>query len=192
MAINIAVIAAGEMGAAVAARLVKHGCTVYTNLDGRSAATRERAAKAGMQDILFSELPNRADWILSILPPSEAYNFATSFASAAKNSSTANKKRLVFCDLNAVNPNTVKRIASIFNESNIPFIDGGIIGGPPNDSYNPTIYASTEAKDETVLDEFAGFSNLGLKISPLKGEGVAGVGDASALKMSYAVCFYRC
>ena len=41
-----------------------------------------------------------------------------------------------------------------------------------------------------MLDEFAGFSNLGLKIGPLKGEGVAEVGDASALKMSHAVRFY--
>lgn len=187
MVLNIAVVAAGEMGAAVAARLVKHGCAVFTNLDGRSAATCARAEKAGMQDIPFSDIPKRADWVLSILPPNEAFNFANSFAATVKDSGATDKDRIVFVDCNAVSPHTMKRISTIFQSSNIIFVDAGIIGGPPSDSYNPTIYASSEAKDEAVLEEFAAFSNLGLKISPLKGKGVAGVGDASALKMSYAV-----
>lgn len=37
---EIAVIAAGAMGSAVARRLTNAGCTVLTNLDGRSEATR--------------------------------------------------------------------------------------------------------------------------------------------------------
>ncbi|KAI5121960.1 hypothetical protein M0805_002031 [Coniferiporia weirii] len=181
---NIAIVAAGQMGAAVAARLVKSGCAVFTSLDGRSAATRTRAADAGMQDVPFSELSRRAEWVLSILPPSEAFNFARSFVSTTSNVTT--KDKLVFVDCNAVCPQTVKRIAGLFEDTSITFIDAGIIGGPPSDTYNPTIYASAEAKDESALDEFAAFSELGLKISLLKGEGVAGVGDASALKMSYA------
>ncbi|KAG2358933.1 6-phosphogluconate dehydrogenase, partial [Suillus spraguei] len=65
----------------------------------------------------------------------------------------------------------------------IRFVDAGIIGGPPKGDYNPTFYASAE--DVKLLDEFTALSKYGLKVSPLKGEGV-GVGDASALKMSYA------
>ncbi|KAH8119654.1 6-phosphogluconate dehydrogenase C-terminal domain-like protein [Phellopilus nigrolimitatus] len=187
MATNIAIVAAGEMGAAVAAKLVKSGCAVFTNLDGRSTATRTRAAKAGMTDVPFSELSRRAEWVLSILPPSESFNFAQSFLNTVLPDTTAIRKdKLIFVDCNAVSPQTVKKIASLFEGTSITFIDAGIIGGPPTDTYNPTIYASAEAKDEKVLDEFSAFSRFGLNISPLKGEGVSGIGDASALKMSYA------
>lgn len=60
----------------------------------------------------------------------------------------------------------------------------GIIGGPPHEGYDPVFYAS--ADDGAALEEFQSLGQYGLKISPLTGEGV-GVGDASALKMSYAV-----
>ncbi|THH09216.1 hypothetical protein EW145_g2174 [Phellinidium pouzarii] len=158
---NIAVVSAGEMGAAVAAKLVKAGCTVFTNLDGRSDATRTRAAKVGMQDVPFTELSRRAEWVLSILPPSEAFNFAQFFVSSA--TSVTSQDKLVFVDCNAVSPQTVRKIASLFQSTSITFIDAGIIGGPPIDTYNPTIYAS--ANDERTLDEFATFSNLGLKVT---------------------------
>lgn len=188
MPLGVAVVAAGEMGAAVAARLVKHGLSVYTTLEGRSNATRKRAADAGIQDIPFDELASRAEWVLSILPPSEAFTFAQRFVNTTI-SSAIRKDKLVFVDCNAVSPKTTKRIASLFEPTFIRFVDAGIIGGPPSDTYNPTIYASAEKEDEDVLDEFARFNDFGLKISPLKGDGLAGVGDASALKMSYAVSY---
>lgn len=188
MPLGVAVVAAGEMGAAVAARLVKHGLSVYTTLEGRSNATRKRAADAGIQDVPFDELASRAEWVLSILPPSEAFTFAQRFVNTTI-SSAIRKDKLIFVDCNAVSPKTTKRIASLFEPTFIRFVDAGIIGGPPSDTYNPTIYASAEKEDEDVLDEFARFNDFGLKISPLKGDGVAGVGDASALKMSYAVSY---
>ncbi|TFY74566.1 hypothetical protein EWM64_g9445, partial [Hericium alpestre] len=67
----------------------------------------------------------------------------------------------------------------------IHFVDAGIIGGPPKDTYNPTFYAAADAQDVTALDSFEALSAHGLKISTLRGD-QAGVGDASALKMSYA------
>ena len=183
MAPSVAVVAAGEMGAAVAARLVKHGCSVFTTLEGRSDASKKRASNAGMQDVPFNELAARAEWILSILPPSEAFNFAQRVVNTATN----RKDKLIFVDCNAVSPKTVKKIAGLFEPTSIRFVDAGIIGGPPSDTYNPTFYASADKKDEEALDGFVGFNEYGLKIKPLKGEGVAGIGDASALKMSYAV-----
>jgi 3-hydroxyisobutyrate dehydrogenase-like beta-hydroxyacid dehydrogenase len=91
----------------------------------------------------------------------------------------------VFVDCNAVNPATVNRIAALFEGSPSRFIDAAIIGGPPDDVYTPTLYAS--ASDDFLLDRFVTFgTKYGLKVSALKGEG-AGIGDASALKMSYAV-----
>ncbi|KAF9230665.1 6-phosphogluconate dehydrogenase C-terminal domain-like protein [Melanogaster broomeanus] len=183
---RLAVIAAGSMGAAVASRLTKAGCTVYTNLDGRSEATRRRAKQAGMIDIPLADIPLKAQWILSILPPRDAESFAQKIrdAAVARSEFVGNEPR-VFADCNAVNPETVKRIAGLFTGTGIKFIDAGIIGSPPADGYDPTIYASAAAEDGHILDEFGALSKYGLKVSLLKGEGV-GVGDASALKLSIA------
>ncbi|OCH85682.1 6-phosphogluconate dehydrogenase C-terminal domain-like protein [Obba rivulosa] len=182
---TLAVVSAGAMGSAVARRLTTAGCTVLTNLDGRSPATRERARAAGMQDVPLPELAARADWVLSILPPSEAYAFAQSYHDAHSAAARTGAGRVAFADCNAVSPQTVKRIAGLFAGTGISFVDAGIIGGPPKDGYDPVFYASADPADVGVLDSFVGLGKYGLRISPLKGEG-AGVGDASALKMSYA------
>ncbi|KAH7920692.1 6-phosphogluconate dehydrogenase C-terminal domain-like protein [Leucogyrophana mollusca] len=183
---RIAVVAAGAMGSAVANRLHKAGCTVFTNLDGRSDATRRRARDAGMIDVSVADIVLKAEWILSILPPRDAYSFAEMVRKeASKSGRGVNSEPLVFADCNAVSPETAKRIAGVFAGTHIKFVDAGIIGGPPKDSYDPTFYASVDARDGSILDAFTALSKYGLKVSPLKGEGV-GVGDASALKMSYA------
>jgi 3-hydroxyisobutyrate dehydrogenase-like beta-hydroxyacid dehydrogenase len=175
------------MGSAVGSNFRKAGCTVLTNLDGRSEATRKRAHDAGMEDVPLAEMARRADWVLSIIPPSSAFSLAEKFLAEARSATSATtRKPLVFVDCNAVNTETAKRIAGLFDGSAVKFIDAGIIGTPPTPSYDPTFYASVDGKDAEILDEFVKLSQYGLKISPLTGEG-AGVGDASALKMSYAV-----
>ncbi|KAG2113844.1 6-phosphogluconate dehydrogenase C-terminal domain-like protein [Suillus discolor] len=181
---RLAVVAAGAMGAAVAKRLTSFGCTVYTNLDGRSEDTRKRAQDAGMIDLSVDELVLKSDWILSILPPRDAVSFAEKIQKVAAKHGRALPSPQTFVDCNAVNPETVKRIAALFAGTSIRFVDAGIIGGPPKGDQNPTFYASAE--DVKILDEFTALSKYGLKLSPLKGKGV-GIGDASALKMSYAV-----
>ncbi|KAG2052443.1 6-phosphogluconate dehydrogenase C-terminal domain-like protein [Suillus hirtellus] len=180
---RLAVVAAGAMGAAVAKRLTSFGCTVYTNLDGRSEDTRKRAQDAGMIDLSVDELVLKSDWILSILPPRDAVSFAEKIQEVAAKYGRALPSPQTFVDCNAVNPETVKRIAALFSGTSIRFVDAGIIGGPPKGDQNPTFYASAE--DVKILDEFTALSKYGLKLSPLKGKGV-GIGDASALKMSYA------
>lgn len=180
---RLAVIAAGAMGSAVAKRLTSFGCTVYTNLDGRSEATRKRAQDAGMIDLSINELVLKSDWILSILPPKDALSFGERIQEAAAKHGSALSSPRTFVDCNAVNPETVKRIAALFSGTGIRFVDAGIIGGPPKGDRDPTFYASAE--DVKILDEFTALSKYGLKVSPLKGDG-AGIGDASALKMSYA------
>ncbi|KAI0699418.1 hypothetical protein BC835DRAFT_1331304 [Cytidiella melzeri] len=183
--LTLAIIAAGSMGAAVGRRLTTAGLTVLTNLDGRSAATRSRAEEAGLQHASYSDIAFRADWILSILPPGEAYHFAQTFRDTYLSSGTRGNPSLKFADCNAVNPDTLRRISALFDGTPVKFIDAGIIGGPPQGDYNPTFYASSAPADESVLEEFVALSKYGLKIKALKGEG-ADVGDASALKMSYA------
>jgi len=185
---TIGIVAAGAMGSAIAHKLIQTGsCTVLTNLDGRSDATRKRAHEAGMEDVSLVDMTRRVEWVLSILPPRDAFAFAERLLDAERlNDGARDRGPLVFVDCNAVNPQTVKRIAGLFVGSpRIKFIDAGIIGGPPKAGYDPTFYASVDVEDTGILDEFVRLSEYGLKIKPLTGEG-AGIGDASALKMSYA------
>ncbi|OJT10729.1 hypothetical protein TRAPUB_12761 [Trametes pubescens] len=180
---TIAVIAPGSMGAAVGHRFTKAGCTVLTTLVGRSPATIERARAAGMQDASLAEIATRAQWVLSILPPSSALAFAESFQKAYAEAGAG--RGLAFVDCNAVSPQTAKTVARVFEGSAVRFLDAGIVGGPPSDTYNPAFYASAAPEDADLLDAFVGLEKWGLRVVPLRGEG-AGIGDASALKMSYA------
>src|ERR1700730_18886669 len=75
MNIVIAIHSPGAMGSSVSARLVEHGARLLTSLDGRSAATIERASAAGMEDA-SPETITTADFILSIVPPGEGLALA--------------------------------------------------------------------------------------------------------------------
>ncbi|CDO72781.1 hypothetical protein BN946_scf184994.g34 [Trametes cinnabarina] len=186
---TIAVIAPGAMGAAVGHRLAKSGCAVLTNLDGRSPASVERARAAGMHDTPLSEIAQRAQWVLSILPPSSALAFAQAFRDAYSASAAGGsaKEGLTFVDCNAVSPETARKIAGVFEGSAIRFIDAGIVGRPPQDGYDPAFYASVDPREPELLEGFVQLGKeWGLRVVPLTGEG-AGIGDASALKMSYAL-----
>jgi 3-hydroxyisobutyrate dehydrogenase-like beta-hydroxyacid dehydrogenase len=168
----IAVIAAGDMGAAVGARLFERGCTVLTSLAGRSAASRARAEAAGMADASDAEIA-AADMILSIVPPGDALGLAERLAPAM----AAASRKPFYVDCNAVSPETVRGIAAAVEAAGAPFVDAGIVGGPPKPGYTPTIYASgPEAR------RFAALNPHGLDIRLMDGP----VGQASALKMCYA------
>ncbi|KAL7281176.1 hypothetical protein ACG7TL_004484 [Trametes sanguinea] len=182
---TIAVVAPGAMGAAVGHRFTKSGCTVLTTLQGRSLASVERARAAGMQDASLGEIAQRAQWVLSILPPSSALAFAQAFQKAYAGTDSP-KGNLTFVDCNAVSPETAKKIAKVFDGSAVRFVDAGIVGGPPTDGYDPAFYASVDPHERESLDAFTELGKKwGLRVVPLTGEG-AGIGDASALKMSYA------
>ena len=168
----VAVIAPGNMGAAVGARLVERGAKVVTSLAGRSAASAERARSAGMVPVNDAEVA-AADFVLSIVPPKEALPLAERLAPSL---SAVNQKPL-YVDCNAVSPETVARIAAIIAETGCPFVDGGIIGGPPRAGYHgPSFYVSgDEARRAEALGKY------GLLIRVMDG----GIGAASALKMCF-------
>ncbi|KAH7097821.1 6-phosphogluconate dehydrogenase C-terminal domain-like protein [Auriculariales sp. MPI-PUGE-AT-0066] len=197
-ACTIAIIAAGEMGAGLAARLTIHGCTVLTDLTDRSDSTRARAEQAGMQHASLKDIVHtRTDvqWILSVLPPGDARAFVEQCLNAGLGSRRADGSYPVFVDCNAVNPTTSREIADLLaaRAPNVQYIDAGIIGGPPradpNDplktTYEPNVYASTSAEVEAsgALHKFGELVSVGLPVRIMKD---AGVGAASALKMSYA------
>ncbi len=184
---TIAVIAAGAMGANVGRKLVEAGNLVLTSLEGRSDATRDRAKEAGMVDASWGDIVRKADIVLSIIPPRDAVSFAERLLREHDAVDRLGKAPLVFADCNAVNVVTIQAIAALFATSTIKFIYGCIIGGPPSGTYVPTFYGSTDPGDEGALELFGGVvGSSGIRVRLLNGED-SRIGNASALKMSYAV-----
>jgi putative dehydrogenase len=170
---TVAIIAPGNMGAAVARRLTENKVTVLTSLTGRSEASAARAREAGMIAVGDAQL-TEADFLLSIVPPGDALALARRLAPVLR---AANKKT-VYVDCNAVSPPTVQEIAGVVATTGCLFVDAGIIGPPPKPgSKNTKIYASGPA-----AHDLARLNDYGLIVRVLEGELTA----ASALKMSYA------
>lgn len=169
----VAIVAAGNMGAGIARRLVENGLTVLTLLNGRSAATKERASAAGMKPASLDAVME-ADLLLSIVPPANALSFAEQTAFALKSA----RRKPVFADCNAVSPATVRHIHAVVSATGAEFVDAGIIGFPPEPGgKSPHLYASGESASKLAV-----LSDYGLDMRVLNGP----VGAASALKMAFA------
>jgi 3-hydroxyisobutyrate dehydrogenase-like beta-hydroxyacid dehydrogenase len=174
-AMTVAVIGTGDMGAAVGGALVRAGYRVVTAGEGRSAASRELAAQAGIEDLgSLHDVVRSAQLLLSIVPPAAAYALAM-LASRAMQAAGA---RPTFADCNAVSPATVHAIAAAIAPSGAAFADVGIVGrGPRPGGERTRFYASGPARRavlDLVVPELA-LVDLGEE-----------VGTASALKMTYA------
>ena len=169
----VAIVAAGNMGAGIARRLVENDVTVLTLLNGRSDASKARATAAGMQPASLDAVME-ADLLLSIVPPANALSFAEQTAFALKSA----RRKPVFADCNAVSPATVRHIHAVVSATGAEFVDAGIIGlAPEPGGKSPHIYASGES-----APKLATLSDYGLDMRVLNGP----VGAASALKMAYA------
>jgi putative dehydrogenase len=112
--------------------------------------------------------------ILSIVPPGSALALAERLVPVLR----AAALKPLYVDCNAVSPGTVAKIAAVIAPTGAAFVDGGIIGGPPKPgSTGTSIYVSgPEAPRAAKLIEY------GLEMKLLG----AAIGEASALKMSYA------
>jgi 3-hydroxyisobutyrate dehydrogenase-like beta-hydroxyacid dehydrogenase len=169
----VTIIAPGNMGSAVGKRLVEHGLDVLTPLAGRSEASKARARQAGMRAVTDDDAA-AADMVLSIVPPGDALSLAEKFAPLLMRG----PNKPIYVDCNAVNPVTVSRISAVIARAGLPFVDSGIIGGPPGpEASGPAFYASG-----TAAPRFAELAGYGLDVRVLDGP----LGAASALKMSYA------
>ena len=78
----VAIIAPGNMGAAVARRLTDNKLSVLTSLAGRSQASAQRAREAGMSAVDERALAE-ADFLLSIVPPGGLGVLASILAAAS-------------------------------------------------------------------------------------------------------------
>ena len=175
MGITVAIIAQGTMGAGIGRRLNEKGAQVRTLLSGRSPASAARAREAGMAPAADAQaLLSGADFFLSVLPPDAAEGLARRLAPSL----AALAKKPLYIDCNAVSPQTAQRIAGAVAPTGAPFVDAGIIGGPPQPGKNgPAIYASGDHVREALA-----LRDWGLDLRAIEGP----VGAASGLKMSYA------
>lgn len=119
------------------------------------------------------ELVRQADFIFSILVPSEATSLAQRFASRVNE-----KKNIIYVDMNAIAPQTVRSIAALFPHGN--FVDGCITGPPPRSRERITsVYVSGEHAQK-VADLFQ-YTDL-IKTRLAGNE----IGQASTVKMCYS------
>jgi 3-hydroxyisobutyrate dehydrogenase-like beta-hydroxyacid dehydrogenase len=165
----IGILHPGEMGAAVGAALRSAGHDVVWAGAGRSAATAERAAAAGLRDIGSSAAMTAAcDVIVSVCPPHAAVAVARAAAGF----------RGVYVDANAVSPASARAIGALVHAGGGRFVDGGVIGPPPHAAGTTRMYLSGE-EAAAIAGAFTGTALEPRIIS-------ARPGDASAVKMAYA------
>jgi 3-hydroxyisobutyrate dehydrogenase-like beta-hydroxyacid dehydrogenase len=159
----------GAMGAAVGKVLTQAARTVLWASEGRSPESGARAREAGLQDAgTVAALADRSDLVLAICPPHGALDVARAIGPFTG----------FYVDANAVSPATAAEIREIVEAAGARYVDGGVIGPPPDGSNAPRLYLSG-ADAPMVAELFAGSP---LEALVLDGEPTA----ASALKMAYA------
>lgn len=171
---RVAVIGAGEMGSAIGALLVARGAEVLSPLEGRSVASQERAAQAGMRDACWTECA-ACDFVLSVVPSSQALPVAQRLLEAIG----GGERALVYLDCNPVTPDRARAIGALLEAAGVTFIDAGIVGGPPapDGARMPLCYVSGPAACAC-----APLAEHGLALEYLDGP----IGAASALKLAIA------
>jgi hypothetical protein len=148
----------GEMGASAGRCLQANPHQVLWASEGRSPASRERAQ--AFRDVgTVAALAAEAELILSICPPHAALEVARAVEGFDG----------VYVDANAISPLRAEEIAAIQPR----FVDGGIVGGPPDEPGTTLYLSGSGAASVAVL--FVG-TNLEPRV----------VADASAIKMAYA------
>jgi 3-hydroxyisobutyrate dehydrogenase-like beta-hydroxyacid dehydrogenase len=159
------------MGSAVGATLVAGGARVLWASEGRSDATRARAAELGLEDAgSVREVARASAVIVSVTPPHGALDQARAVA--------ATGFRGLYVDANAVAPETARRIRDVVTATGARFVDGGIIGPANRKPGAARIYLSGD--DAPAIAALFG-------AGPIDGIALdAPAGAASALKMAYA------
>ena len=160
----------GEMGASVGKAARAAGARVLWASEGRGTDTWARAAAAELDDAgTLRAVVTGSDVILSVCPPHAAREVATAVAAAGF--------RKLYVDGNAVAPATSREIARIVEAGGATYVDGGLIGPPPDKPGTTRLYLSgSEAARAAAL-----FAKSNLEAIVLPGELTA----ASAIKMAY-------
>jgi len=161
----------GEMGASVGAAARAGGARVLWASEGRSTDTWARAATAELEDAgSVAALAAASDVVLSVCPPHGALDIARAVAAVGF--------RGLYVDGNAIAPDTARKVAAIVQAAGATYVDGGIIGPPPDKPGSTRLYLSGQAADRIA----ALFAPGPLEAVVLAGDLTA----ASAIKMAYA------
>ncbi len=158
----------GAMGATIGAALVHSGHEVRWLASGRSAATVERAAQAGLAAVhSMTDLAASVEGLISVCPPHAAKKVAEQVLAAGFNG--------LYLDANAVSPATAREVAAFVGAG---YVDGGIIGPPAIREGTTRLYLSGEGAQDVA----GWFSDpvLGVRVVDDRPT------SASALKMCYA------
>ena len=160
----------GEMGASVGAAARASGARVLWASEGRGAETAARAAAAQLEDAAtLRKVVAASDVILSVCPPHAARDVAAAVAAAGF--------RGLYVDANAVAPATSREVAAIVERASATYVDGGLIGPPPDKPGTTRLYLSGPEAARA-----AGFFTRGpLEAIVLPGD----LTSASAIKMAY-------
>jgi 3-hydroxyisobutyrate dehydrogenase-like beta-hydroxyacid dehydrogenase len=156
---TVGIVSPGAMGSAIGGALLRGGARVVATVAGRSTRTERLAGEAGLELLpSLADVVSQADVVLSVVPPDQAEAVAADLAGAR-----------LLVDLNAVSPETARRISSD--------LDGSVSGPPPRRAGTTRIYLSGPRAGEAAA-------------LPFDGVDVVVVGDdvglASAVKMSTA------
>jgi 3-hydroxyisobutyrate dehydrogenase-like beta-hydroxyacid dehydrogenase len=160
----------GEMGAAVGGCLVTAGHTVLWDPSGRSRASTGRALAAELTGTSFASLIAKSSVIVSICPPHAALDVVRSVAETGFSG--------IYVDANAISTQTAAEVASIATAGGADYVDGGIIGAPPENAGHTRLYLSGPRADEVRV--LFGRSALDARVA------AGPLFAASAVKMAYA------
>lgn len=142
----LAILSAGEMGSAVAWRLLSTGNRVVTCVAGRSQATARRASEAGLECLpSLDDVARQAELIVSLVTPFGAKQLAEDVAASVERTGA----RPIYIDGNSISPSTATAIGQIMVGAGAEFVDGGIIGGA-NDLDKATFHFSGPRADEVA------------------------------------------
>lgn len=159
------------MGICVAATVQNSGHEVYWAAEGRSAQSRQRAAKFNLANAgTLAALCDTCRVLISVCPPHAAEEVADRVL--------AHSFQGIYLDVNAIAPQRTLRIAQAITTAGVDFVDGGIVGVPVWDRGKTWLYLSGEKAAEAV----AYFREGPLETTVVGPE----IGKASALKMCYA------
>jgi 3-hydroxyisobutyrate dehydrogenase-like beta-hydroxyacid dehydrogenase len=160
----------GEMGAAVGGCLVSVGHEVLWDPAGRSRATTGRALAHELTGVSFDRLIAKSSVIFSVCPPHAALDVARQVAVTGYSG--------LYVDANAISVATAEQVAAIVTAGGATYVDGGIIGPPPESAGHTRFYLSgPQANEVRPL-----FSRSRLDARIAEGPRYA----ASSVKMAYA------
>lgn len=171
---TVGIVSPGAMGSAVADALARGGARVVASVAGRSVRTARLADRAQL-DLLpdLGAVVATADVVLSIVPPEAAESVAQVLARQAR---AAGAYPLVV-DLNAIAPETSRRLADVLGRAGCAFVDGSISGPPPWKADTTRIYLAGERASDAAALPITGVERI--VVGPE-------TGSASAVKMSTA------